>query len=86
MHHPADRLTHTTAFVTPMVDHWLEREIALNNKRQTAENSEQEYSFMRLRSRYCNRLIMKAEPAIDKSGIVTVANQHFLFQTCRANY
>ena len=24
----ADRITHTTAFVTPVVEHWLEREIA----------------------------------------------------------
>ena len=28
MHHPTDRITHTTAFVTPVVEHWLEREIA----------------------------------------------------------
>ena len=28
MHHPTDRITHTTAFVTPDVEHWLEREIA----------------------------------------------------------
>ena len=28
MHHPTDRITHTTAFVTPVVQHWLEREIA----------------------------------------------------------
>ena len=28
MHHPTDRITHTTAFVTPFVEHWLEREIA----------------------------------------------------------
>ena len=28
MHHPADRITHTTAFVTPVVEYWLEREIA----------------------------------------------------------
>ena len=28
MHHPIDRMTHTTAFVTPVVEHWLEREIA----------------------------------------------------------
>ena len=27
MHDPTDRMTHTTAFVTPVVDHWLEREI-----------------------------------------------------------
>ena len=28
MPHPTDRITHTTAFVTPVVKHWLEREIA----------------------------------------------------------
>ena len=25
MHHPTYRITHTTAFVTPVVEHWLER-------------------------------------------------------------
>ena len=28
MHHPTNRITHTMAFVTPVVEHWLEREIA----------------------------------------------------------
>ena len=28
MIHPTDRIAHTTAFVTPVVEHWLEREIA----------------------------------------------------------
>ena len=27
MHHPTDRITHTTVFVTPVVEHWLEREL-----------------------------------------------------------
>ena len=27
MHHPTDRIAHTTAFVTPVVEHWLGREI-----------------------------------------------------------
>ena len=41
MHHPTDRKTHTTAFVTPVVEHWLEREMQLlevenNIKRLTA--------------------------------------------------
>ena len=27
MHHPTDRITHTMAFVTPDVEHWLEREM-----------------------------------------------------------
>ena len=28
MHHPTDRMSHSTAFVILVVDHWLEREIA----------------------------------------------------------
>ena len=28
MHHPTYRIAHTTAFVTPVVEHWLEHEIA----------------------------------------------------------
>ena len=28
IHHPTDRILHTTAFVTPVVEHWLERKIA----------------------------------------------------------
>ena len=28
MHHPTDRIAHTTVFVTPVVVNWLEREIA----------------------------------------------------------
>ena len=27
MHNPIDRIAHTTAFVTPVVEYWLEREI-----------------------------------------------------------
>ena len=28
MHHPKDRITHTMAFGTPVVENWLDREIA----------------------------------------------------------
>ena len=28
MYHPIDRIAHTTAFITPVAKHWLEREIA----------------------------------------------------------
>ena len=28
MHHPINRIAHTMAFVTPVMEHWLEREIA----------------------------------------------------------
>ena len=37
MHHPTDRITHTTAFVTPVVEHWLERVL------QIAETCAKEY-------------------------------------------
>ena len=45
MHHPTDRITHTTTFVTPVVEHWLEREIAqwvvkpMQNKKNSMEIS-----------------------------------------------
>ena len=28
MHHHTDKITHTTAFDTPVVEHWLKQEIA----------------------------------------------------------
>ena len=28
MHHATDRITHTTAFVKPVMEHWLEQEIS----------------------------------------------------------
>ena len=28
MHHPTDKIAHTMVFVTPVMEHWLEREIA----------------------------------------------------------
>ena len=27
MHHPTDRIAHTTSFITPVMEHWMEREI-----------------------------------------------------------
>ena len=29
MHHPTHKITHTTAFVTPVVEHWLEPDVLL---------------------------------------------------------
>ena len=34
MHHPTDRIIHTTTFVTPVMEHWLEREIVYREKYQ----------------------------------------------------
>ena len=37
MHHPTDRIPHTTAFITPVVEHWLEREIEEEEEEEEEE-------------------------------------------------
>ena len=37
MHHPTDRIAHTTAFVTQVMEHWLEREITRVKDRTDGE-------------------------------------------------
>ena len=44
MHHPTDRITHTTAFVTPVVEHWLER-VQLNSHERLTQNTYQVINF-----------------------------------------
>ena len=39
MHHPTDRIIHTTAFVTPVVEHWLERDYQKHRVRHKTENT-----------------------------------------------
>ena len=33
MHHPTDRIIHTMAFITPVVEHWLEENIGHGKRR-----------------------------------------------------
>ena len=45
-----DRITHTTAFVTPVMEHWLEREIAqwvhpMKDRSDDPSHHEREYSY-----------------------------------------
>ena len=35
MHHPTDRIAHITAFVTPVVEYWLEQEIVRDLEQHT---------------------------------------------------
>ena len=35
MHYPTDTIAHTTAFVAPFVEHWLERELTVGQFSQT---------------------------------------------------
>ena len=45
MHHPTDRISHTTAFVTPVVEHCLEREIAQWRIEPTTHRTMSERSY-----------------------------------------
>ena len=48
-HHPTDRIAHITAFVTPVVEHWLEREIAQwvhHMKNRSDDTSQQELTLL----------------------------------------
>ena len=61
MHHPTDRITHTTAFVTPVVEHWLERELAQwvhPMKDRSDDPSHHERTLLHERS-ICNSLLHK---------------------------
>ena len=66
MHHPTDRIIHTTAFVTPVMEHWLEQETAqwvhptkdrsddpLHHERSSAEN----YILLQYRSKPISSVI-----------------------------
>ena len=46
MHHPTDRIAHTTAFVTLVVEHWLEREIPDHSEKEKIRcHHYRDYSF-----------------------------------------
>ena len=63
MRHPADRIAHTTAFVAPDVEHWLEQDIAqwVHHERPIRQpTSERSYHGDTSRSFICKVLIMLA--------------------------
>ena len=67
MHHPTDRIAHTMAFVTPVVEHWLEQEIAQwvhHMKDRSGDPSHHErmllprsYISLRIRKRYAYSMV-----------------------------
>ena len=70
MHHPTDRITHTTAFVTPVVEHWLEREIA-----QFQGSGAVVFIFIFI---YIKTLSRDERPALSVSGLVTGVSEPYL--------
>ena len=65
MHHPTDRIAHTTTFVTTVVVHWLERKIAhwvhpmKINPTTHHTMSERSYHEATSRSEQWNKTILK---------------------------
>ena len=54
MHHSTDRIEHTTAFVTPVVEHWLQREIAQWVHTMKDRSDDPSYMYMRMDSQITN--------------------------------
>ena len=75
MHHPTDRIAHTTAFVTPVVEHWLEREIAQwvhSMKDRSDDPSHHErtlYLWATSRSPVCRATIYHSNHRLQYGGI-----------------
>ena len=46
MHHPTDRITHTTAFVTPVVEHWRCKRKPTTAKWATLSDQQQGFFYM----------------------------------------
>ena len=59
MHFSIDRTVHTTAFVKPVVDHWLERKIAQTAAGSTEKDRSDDRPLQR-RARYRLRNCMSA--------------------------
>ena len=64
MHHHTDRITHTTAFVTPVMEHWLEREIQV--AREETRYRHMGYSF-----RLAARVLLYADRITHTTVFVT---------------
>ena len=70
MHHPTYGITHTTAFVTPVVEHWLEGEIA-HEGLTTSWATLKSFSCVLTRKRTLGYLLIVAQCA--KRGLKKVA-------------
>ena len=70
MHHPTDKIAHTTAFVTPVVEHWLKREIAQGRKNGVVALPQCTFSMGPFRMRMHN-LVVKTGPKLISIGFVS---------------
>ena len=70
IHHPTYRITHTTAFVTPVVEHWLEREIAHWGERERTTMNQ----YLGVRKGTCSEFVCTELRRFPLKGNVTFSN------------
>ena len=75
MHHPSDRITHTTAFVTPVVEHWLDHMVKHFFKKLSlhkASRGNDHFYIIFLRQKIAFEIIyMKIPPLLPKYEFVS---------------
>ena len=76
MHHPKDRITHTTVFVTPVVVHWLERGQMMNDHSDIERRNQQPSLHGLLCSIRRKRYVVCTIP--HTTAFVTPVKEHWL--------
>ena len=87
MHHPTDRIAHTTAFVTPVVEHWLEQETAQWVHPMKDRSDDPSHHERKLLPRSYISLQKLSKPAVSESNdtnegrkyLFSLRIQHILF-------
>ena len=93
MHHPTDRIIHTTAFVTPVVEHWLEREIAqwihpMKDRSDDPSHHKRTLlprSYISLPRRGIGNYIFTALMYFDVTNITLLCNTFYSYSLCDKN-
>ena len=70
MHRPTDRISHTTAFVTPVVEHWLEREIVLYWFRVVGQEGRKEVFYLTTHSTHLVTVIRRRIAREETHGLL----------------
>ena len=81
MHHPTDRIIHTMAFVKPVVEHWLEREIAqwvhpMKDRSDDLSHHERTL-FNVLRVQWSHKIFDTNFNVLESSGLLKPLDSHF---------
>ena len=81
MHHPTSRIAHTTAFVTPVVEHWLEREIAqwVHPMKDRSDDPSHHERTLLPRS-YISLVLTESRGEMGVGGLVCICSKYYIKQ------